>query len=51
MSLINRVAKFASSPQGRQLVERGKQMAKDPETRRKLDRARTQLAGKRGGGR
>ena len=44
MSLMNRVAKFASSPQGRALVAKGKDLAKDPETRRKLERARAQLA-------
>ena len=44
MSLISRVAKFASSPQGRALVAKGKDLAKDPETRRKLERARAQLA-------
>jgi hypothetical protein len=47
MSFISRAARFARSPQGRALVDKGKQMARDPETRRKLERVRAQVAKKR----
>jgi hypothetical protein len=47
MSLINRVSRFARSPQGRALVDKGKQAAKDPETRRKLERLRSQIGKKK----
>jgi hypothetical protein len=47
MSLISRASRFARSPQGRALVDKGKKMARDPETRRKLDGMRAKL-GKKG---
>jgi hypothetical protein len=47
MSLMSKAARFARSPQGRKLVERGKEMAKDPETKRKLERVRAQIGKKR----
>ena len=47
MSLISRVSKFARSPQGHKVIEEGKRLARDPETRRKLDQARKRLAAKK----
>ena len=47
MSLLRNVARFARSPQGKRLIEKGQRMARDPETRRKLDDARRRLATKR----
>ncbi len=44
MSLISRVARFASSPQGRRAVAKAKRYAQSPEGRAKIDRARHQLA-------
>ena len=41
MSLINKVTKFASSPQGRRLADTAMRKAKDPATKR-------QIAGLRG---
>jgi hypothetical protein len=46
MSLMSKAARFARSPQGRALMERGKVMAKDPETKRKIERVRSQIAKK-----
>jgi hypothetical protein len=46
-SLIKKVGDFARSPQGKELIEKGKKAAKDPENRRKLQELRTRLAKKR----
>ena len=46
-SLFNKVAQFGSSRKGRQLTEKGKQLAKDPETRRKLEELRGRAGRKR----
>ena len=50
MSLMNRVARFARSPQGQRVVGKAKRYAQSPEGRAKLDQVRRQLAS-RGGGR
>ena len=46
-SLLKKVGDFARSPQGRELIEKGKKAAKDPENRRKLQELRERLAKKR----
>jgi len=46
-SLLNKVTEFARSPKGRELTEKAKQMAKDPETRRKVESLRSRAARKR----
>ena len=46
-SLLNKVAEFARSPKGRELTEKAKRMAKDPETRRKLEELRGRAGRKR----
>jgi hypothetical protein len=49
-SLINRVAQFTRSPQGRRLADRAARAARDPRTRRQLEQVRARLT-QRGGGR
>ena len=43
MSLLGRIGKFAKSPQGKKFMKQGQQMAKDPETKKKIADARTRL--------
>jgi len=43
-SLIGRIAKFATSPQGRRLAGQAKRYASDPKNRAKIDAARKRLA-------
>jgi hypothetical protein len=43
VSLLNRISKFATSPQGRKLTEQAKKVASDPETKRKIEDARQRL--------
>ena len=45
--LMNKVARFARSPQGRKLAERAKQMAQDPNNRRKIEELRGRVSRKR----
>jgi hypothetical protein len=47
MSLFAKLARFASSPQGRRVVGQAKRYASSPEGRAKLDQARRQLAARR----
>jgi hypothetical protein len=42
-SLIDRIARFASSPQGRRLTAQAKRYASDPKNRAKIDDARKRL--------
>ena len=42
-SLIGRIARFASSPQGRRLAAQAKRYASDPKNRAKIDEARKRL--------
>ena len=46
-SLMNRLSRFARSPQGRRLTSKATTMAKDPKTRAKIQ----QLRKRRGAGR
>jgi hypothetical protein len=52
-SLFSKVAQFAQSPKGRQMIrqatDRAQQMAKDPKTRAKIDDVRRRVQGGRGG--
>jgi hypothetical protein len=41
--LFGKVAKFASSPQGRRLIEKGKDAANDPKNRAKIEQAASKL--------
>lgn len=50
MSMMNRVAKFARSPQGRRLADQAVRRAKDPKTRTQIEQVRARLM-KRGTGR
>ena len=47
MSIISKVSKLARSPEGKRLVEKAQHMAKDPETRRKLEGLRSQVGRKK----
>jgi len=44
--LMNKVAKFARSPQGRKMTEQAKRMASDPKNRAKIDQYRKKFANK-----
>jgi hypothetical protein len=50
MSLINRIMRFARSPQGRRAMSQAGRYARSPQGRRKLDTIRRQLTS-RGRGR
>ena len=43
MSLLGRIGKFAKSPQGKKLVKQAQDMAKDPDTKKKIADARERL--------
>jgi hypothetical protein len=47
MSMISRIARFASSPQGRRAVQKATAYARSPEAKRKLEQARQQLASRK----
>jgi hypothetical protein len=47
MSLFAKLARFASSPQGRKLVGQAQRYASSPQGRAKLDQARRQIAARR----
>jgi hypothetical protein len=42
-SLIDRIARFASSPQGRRLAGQAKRYMSDPKNRAKIEQARRRL--------
>jgi hypothetical protein len=44
MSLINRLARFARSPQGRRMVSQASRYARSPQGRAKLQQARRMIA-------
>ena len=46
MSLINKISRFARSPQGRKLAGQAKQYAQKPENRRKIEQFRSRLTKK-----
>jgi hypothetical protein len=43
MSLVNKISKFARSPQGRRLADQAVKAAKDPKTKRQIESARAKL--------
>jgi hypothetical protein len=43
-SLLDRVANFARSPQGRRLAEQARRTARDPRTRARIEQVRARLA-------
>jgi hypothetical protein len=47
MSMMNRVARFARSPQGRRLFGQARRFAQSPEGRAKIDQVRRQIAARR----
>ncbi len=47
-SLLNKVAQFARSPQGRRLAGQATRAARDPKTRRQVEQVRARLAERRG---
>ena len=53
-SLFSKVAQFANSPKGKQVIrqatDKAQQMAKDPKTRARIDDARRRFSGGRGTG-
>ncbi|MFN2488518.1 MAG: hypothetical protein ABR529_02010 [Actinomycetota bacterium] len=46
-SLLKKLGDFARSPQGRELIAKGKKAAQDPENRRKLQELRSRRVKKR----
>ena len=44
MPIMNRIARFASSPQGQRLFNKAKAYAQSPEGRAKIDQVRRQIA-------
>jgi hypothetical protein len=47
MSIMNRLARLASSPQGRRVAERAMRAARDPKTRRQIEEVRRRVATRR----
>jgi hypothetical protein len=45
--MMKKISDFARSPQGRELMAKGKKMAQDPEKQRKLQELRSKLGKKR----
>jgi hypothetical protein len=43
MSFLNRIGKFAKSPQGKKLMKQAQDLAKDPKTKQKIEDARERL--------
>jgi len=50
MPLMNKIAKFATSPQGRRLFGKAKTYAQSPKGRAKIEQVQRQLAARRSGG-
>ena len=50
MPLMNRIAKFASSPQGRKLLNRAKDYAQSPQGRAKIAQVQRRLEARGAGG-
>jgi hypothetical protein len=52
-SLFSKVAQFANSPKGKQVIrqatDKAQEMARDPKTRAKIDEVRRRVQGGRGG--
>jgi hypothetical protein len=47
MPLLNKIAKFATSPQGRRLFNQAKTYAQSPKGRAKIEQVQKQLAARR----
>jgi hypothetical protein len=47
MSLMNKLARFARSPQGRRMAQQAMNYAKSPEGKRRIADARRQIAARR----
>jgi hypothetical protein len=47
MSLINRITRFARSPQGRRMVSQASRYARSPQGRAKLQQVRRQFTSRR----
>jgi hypothetical protein len=45
--LMNKIARFARSPQGRQMADKAKRMASDPKNRQKIEQYRRKFANRR----
>lgn len=45
--LMSKVARFAASPQGKKLADRAKQVASDPNTKRKIEEIRGKASSKK----
>jgi hypothetical protein len=43
MSLLNKISRFARSPQGRRLADRASSYARSPKGRRQIEQARARL--------
>jgi hypothetical protein len=43
MSFLNRIGKFAKTPQGKKLMKQAQDLAKDPKTKQKIEDARERL--------
>jgi hypothetical protein len=46
-SLVDRITRLVHSPQGQRLADRAQQLARDPNTRRKIEDLRARLTKKR----
>lgn len=44
MSVLNRIATFARSPQGRRLAQQAQRIARDPRTRQQIANLRAKIA-------
>jgi hypothetical protein len=47
MSLLNKITRFARSPQGRRLADRASAYARSPKGRRQIEQARARLMKRR----
>jgi hypothetical protein len=47
VSLLSKVAKFATTPQGRRMIDQAKRAAGDPQNRRKVEQLARQIRTKR----
>ncbi|GAA2347014.1 hypothetical protein GCM10009854_25030 [Saccharopolyspora halophila] len=50
MSLFKKVAQFASSPQGKKVINQAKKYASDPKNKEKIDQVKNKITGKGGSG-
>ena len=46
MSFLSRIGKFAKTPQGKKLMRQAQDLAKDPQTKQKIEEARERLTHK-----